>query len=233
MRYENDMINLNNVVHQKQTLLGISSTNFSKPKGIRDCALNPSDASNSRKQIIELRSINISMTMSEIANIVGISRQRVFQILREEGLPTKHYNSLKKYNYQCPVCGTISPHKFCSNECKKKWQQVPVICSRCGKLFFRDLTQFLHNYRDHSQSLFCSKDCAAKWLGEMYGYKSCFNRNGSSGCASKCKWDYDLVWETHINSGNGASQLSRRLRVPRSTIYAILSRCRKKIGDSL
>ena len=127
---------------------------------------------NTRKQVMELRSANLTMTLSEIANTVGLSRQRVFQILREEGLPTKHFIRIKKYQYQCLLCGTISPHKFCSNECQKKWQQVPVTCTRCGQLFYRNITQLLHNYRHHDKGLFCSKHCGAKWLAEIYGFKS-------------------------------------------------------------
>lgn len=46
--------------------------------------------SNTRKRVIELRSVDLFMTMSEIAQKVGISRQRVYQILQKEGLPTKH-----------------------------------------------------------------------------------------------------------------------------------------------
>jgi Zn finger protein HypA/HybF involved in hydrogenase expression len=184
---------------------------------------------------VELRSANLSMTMSEIANNVGVSRQRVFQILQEEGLPTKHHVIIEKsqYQYQCLACGTISPRKFCSDECKKKWQQVPVVCTRCGKLFFRNITQLLHNYHRHDKGLFCSKHCAAKWLAEIYGFKSCVNRMVSSGYSGKRKCDHDMIWKTHLKTGYRASQLSKRLHIPKSTIYAILSHCWKESRDVL
>lgn len=124
---------------------------------------------NTRKQVIELRCADLFMTLSDIAKRVNISRQRVHQILLEEGLPTKHL--IQKYLYKCPVCGTVSTLKFCSVACKKKWQQIQIVCSRCGKLFIRDRHQFLTNYRHHSNALFCSKDCANKWFGEEYGFK--------------------------------------------------------------
>ena len=158
--YEKNEVNLDHVIWRERTLRELPKTRVLR-------SLRGSDA---RKQIIELRSANLSMTMSEIAKRVGMSRQRVFQILREEGLPTKHCVNIK--NYQCLECGAVSPHKFCSDECKKKWQQIPIICDGCGKLFFRNVTQFLHNYRKHNHALFCSNSCAHKWLVEMYGFKS-------------------------------------------------------------
>ena len=124
-----------------------------------------------RRQIRELRLSNLFMTMSEIARKINISRQRVHQILKDEGLPTKH--QIRKYLYQCPVCGTISPFKFCSIECKKQWQRIPIICTRCGKLFFRDRHQFFINYPHHNDVLFCSKICTGKWIAEQYGFRQC------------------------------------------------------------
>jgi predicted transcriptional regulator len=124
--------------------------------------------SNTRKLVIKLRSADLFMTMSEIAQKVGISRQRVHQILQKEGLSTKH--KTKKCRYKCPVCGTISTWKFCSVECKRKWQLIPIICSRCGNLFTRNKYQFLNNYRHHGNALFCSKHCAGKWLAEQYQF---------------------------------------------------------------
>jgi hypothetical protein len=165
MLMKENKVALYDVVWQERTLLELPKTRV----------LRPLRGSDTRKQVRKLRSANLSMTMSEIAKRVGMSRQRVFQILREEGLPTKHCVIIKKY--QCLECGAVSPHKFCSDECKKKWREIPIICNGCGKLFFRDVTQFLHNYRKHNHALFCSRNCANRWLGETYGFKS----NGNLG----------------------------------------------------
>ena len=137
--------------------------------------------SNTREQVKKLRISNMFISMSVIARLVGVSRQRVFQILQEEGLPTKHLASQKiKYRYSCLACGKISTHKFCSDECQKKWQQIPVVCTFCGKLFFRNVHQFLANYREHSSALFCSRNCQGRWIGEHYGFKSP-NHSGPGG----------------------------------------------------
>ena len=94
--YEKNEVNLDHVVWQERTLRELPKTRVLR-------SLRGSDA---RKQIIELRSANLSMTMSEIAKRVGMSRQRVFQILREEGLPTKHCVNIKKY--QCLESGCVA-----------------------------------------------------------------------------------------------------------------------------
>jgi transcriptional regulator with XRE-family HTH domain len=127
---------------------------------------NPSAESDTRSRVRDLRSANLLMKMSEIARIVGVSRQRVYQILQKEGLPTKQH--IRKCLYKCPVCGVISSRKFCSYQCRKKWLQIPIICSECGNLFIRSRRKFMNSYPHHSDVLFCSKKCTGKWLKEHY-----------------------------------------------------------------
>jgi hypothetical protein len=121
-----------------------------------------------RERVKELRGSDLFLTRSEIALKADTPRQHVFQIFKQEGLPTRH--RIKKILYECPVCGTISAFKFCSSECKKKWQQIPIVCSRCGKLFIRSKHQFFINYRRCNGSLFCCKVCAGKSIAEQYGF---------------------------------------------------------------
>ena len=148
-----------------------------------------------RERVRELREYNLFMSMSEIGRSIGISRQRVFQILQEEGLPTKHLvKPVNKDQYSCLVCGKISTNKFCSNECQKQYRQIPIVCTRCGKLFFRDVHQFLANYRDHSDIVFCSRNCQSRWIGAHYGFKSHPNHSGPG---VKRKHNWEEVWDTH------------------------------------
>ena len=183
-------------------------------------------SADTRQRVKELRVTNPFMTMAEIARVVGITRQRVFQVLQEEGLPTKHLvRPVKKYQYSCLVCGKISTNKFCSNECQKQWQQIPIVCTRCGKLFFRNVHKFLANYRDHSDAIFCSRKCQSRWLGEHYGFKSYPHHSGPG---VKRKHNWDEVWERHRETGYGAVKLSRQLDIPETTIAYILSRYPKQ-----
>ena len=132
--------------------------------------------SDTRSQVRNLRSTNLHLKMSKIAETVGVSRQRVFQILQEEGLTTKQH--VRKCLYACPVCGKITSRKFCSSECRKEWLQIPVICSECGNLFIRSRRQFMNCYPNHNNVLFCSKKCTGKWLNKNYVLNNHFNRKG-------------------------------------------------------
>ena len=184
---------------------------------------------NTREQVRELRMSNLYMSMSAIARLIGISRQRVFQILQEEGLPTKHLvKPVNKDQYSCLVCGKISTNKFCSNECKTQWHQIPVVCTRCGKLFFRNVHRFLTNYRDHSDTVFCSRNCQSRWVGAHYGFKSDPNHSGPG---VKRKYNWEDVWKLHAETGYGAVKLSRQLGIPETTVAYILFRYPKKQND--
>lgn len=170
---------------------------------------------NTRELIINLRSSNLCMTMSEIARNAGVSRQRVYQVLKTESLPTRH--NITKYEYECPVCGTRSKNKFCSNDCKIKWRQIPIICTKCGKLFFRYYSQLLaDNHRRNSNVLFCSKECRNKWLVEQYGFHS------------PRKYDWDEIWKRHLETGYGALRLSKLLNIPVHRISFILNYYKKQ-----
>ena len=166
-----------------------------------DNRTNNSRESDTRQRVKELRMSNRFISMSAIARLIGISRQRVFQILQEEGLPTKHLvKPVNKDQYSCLVCGKISTNKFCSNECKTQWHQIPVVCTRCGKLFFRNVHRFLANYRDHSDTVFCSRNCQSRWVGAHYGFKS---DPKHSGPGVKRKYNWEDVWKLHAETGYG------------------------------
>jgi hypothetical protein len=179
--------------------------------------------SETRKRVSELRSANLSMKMSQIAKNVGISRQRVYRILKTEGLPTKPI--VKKYEhqcYKCCVCGTLSTSEFCSNECKQTWTRIPVVCSGCGKLFFRSRHQFMANYRHHNIALFCSPLCTGRWIQEQWG----FNRYPEHAGRNR-KYDWDEVWKSHLETGYGGRRLSKKLNIPLGTIASILRNYRQ------
>ncbi len=160
-----------------------------------------SDA-NTKSKVISLRSTNPYMKMSDIGRAVGVSKQRVYQILRKQGLPTKRSVELK---YKCLVCGHSSSNKFCSKICKAKWQKIPIVCTNCGKLFFRDKERLLQHHRE---ALFCCRKCFGIWAGEHHGFKR--------------KWDYAVVWAAHLETGYGACRLSKKLNIPESSISEIL-----------
>lgn len=184
-----------------------------------------SGESETRRKVIALRSLDLSMRMSQIGKKIGISRQRVYRILRDEGLPTKRLVTKRQTNcYVCPVCGTISKSKFCSDICKNTWASIPIICSGCGKLFFRSSRALIANYKHRQGCLFCSKQCAGKWLRDQYGFERYPEHRGL-----KRKYDWEAIWKLHKETGYGHKQLSKQLDIPTATIASILHRYRQKM----
>ena len=179
-----------------------------------------------KQRVIGLRSSDIYMTMSDIAREVGISRQRTYQILKKARLPTRHYSN--KTQYQCLVCGTVSARKLCSIKCRKEWQQIPIVCTGCGKLFTRNKSALLASYHHNQVNIFCSKYCQGKWAGEHYGFKAHVNL-ANLGRVRKYNWDD--IWKTHLETRYGAPRLSRKLGIPESTIAAILRHYPKNSKD--
>ena len=67
-------------------------------------------------------------SMSEIAEALGVTRQRVWQIIREHGIDTSSRKSIK---VKCSCCGVSlernrkkaekKKHHFCSRECYYVW----------------------------------------------------------------------------------------------------------------
>jgi len=215
--------------NHENTVAKTKRTDFKRTKVGKTNATHILSGYDTRQKVRELRSTNLCMNMSEIASKVGISRQRVYQILRKEGLPTKHYPKI--IQYECAVCGTISAHKFCSDKCKKKWQQIPVICTRCGKLFTRNRHQFLTNYAHFNNNLFCSRDCSSKWWAEHYGFKAYPDHISDKPHVRKHNWDN--IWRMHLETGYGSMRLSKLLNIPRNTIADILRHYRKSPANDL
>jgi hypothetical protein len=75
------------------------------------------------------------------------------------------------------------------------------------------------NYRYRQGSLFCSKQCARKWLGDQYGFERYPEHKWR-----KRKYNWDAVWKAHIETGYGYKKLSKQLGIPSATIASILRR---------
>jgi hypothetical protein len=129
-----------------------------------DVGLNPET---NRQKVVRLRKTNPCLTTTSIGNEVGISRERVRQILKSSGLQTRKYYK----RYVCNNCGEkIIPSAeynsklFCSRECHDAFYEFSVECAMCGKLF--TITNQYINRRLQPSSryngldkIFCSKLC--------------------------------------------------------------------------
>ncbi|MCM8807971.1 MAG: helix-turn-helix domain containing protein [Candidatus Omnitrophica bacterium] len=97
--------------------------------------------------------------VKEVANILGFSTQRLYQIINKYNLPKKNKKAKLK---NCIVCGKSFPvyfsneslRKYCSRNCQKKDTRTVLLCSYCGKEFNRKKSLL-----KYAKKYFCSREC--------------------------------------------------------------------------
>lgn len=141
-------------------------------------------AASNRERIRELRQLYPKMTLLAIGNELGISKERVRQILVEENLPTVSVgqSTTKAKEIQpCIECGNLNKEfnykhsTYCSQECVNKvrnryWEQfhkdnpnrrTTFQCSYCGK--DKTIRTTLYKQQlDRFKNLYCSHSCSTK-----------------------------------------------------------------------
>ena len=113
--------------------------------------------------IINHRLNNLCATQQEIADSVGLSRERVRQILKKEHAPTRSYSFGK--GVVCSRCGgrRTSGHLHCM-KCHHELHTVPIVCPSCGKISYRWQSQVLYRIKKINQkNFFCSRSCFYKF----------------------------------------------------------------------
>lgn len=111
-----------------------------------------------RSKVIHLREKNPCMTLQAIGDACGISRERVRQILSEDGLKTV---SVRMYNV-CLNCGKTTKNKmFCNVSCQKEYSHITVECFYCGKPIEKEQSQLVRG-----RLTFCSRSCKGKYYYE-------------------------------------------------------------------
>ena len=117
-----------------------------------------------REQIVTLRTNNPNLPAVQIAEFLSISRERVRQILKTEGLPTR----VKPYYGDCKVCGESleSGRKaYCSLACRSVDCRVSFRCDYCGEA--KEVLQSVYNAQKRRgyRFMYCSISCRnfGKW----------------------------------------------------------------------
>lgn len=123
---------------------------------------------NTREQVKELRAKYPCYTLQSLANIAGVSKERVRQILASENLDTRHVAAYCRY---CNAPLVNKSNDYCSPECQYKDTHIQISCSECGKLFWVYKSKFKYEEIKRGRKFwFCSNDCKGRWFGENHGW---------------------------------------------------------------
>ena len=131
---------------------------------------------------------NSFVTLSDIGKQLGISRQRVHQIILRNNNSVGIYKSVKPIvrhrpiakKYYCLDCDKkllgIRKSNRC-NSCSVKSNSITATCGTCGNEFTllgRQASARRANVKfgivKHSENIFCSKKCSGKFIGNNYGF---------------------------------------------------------------
>ena len=130
------------------------------------------------KEYIENNDSEEKISQSDLADIVGVSRQRVAQLIEQNDLRDVIITR-EDMKRRCVDCGEKMEAdkfgKYCSDECKLKLRSekyyVTLKCATCGKDFTIRKSEYKARCRNKTSDVFfCSKKCQGVRLGKSYGF---------------------------------------------------------------
>lgn len=126
---------------------------------------------NTRSTVLDLAKSHKHHSMVGIAEEVGVSRERVRQILRSENIADYTSKTRFKKPHYCSKCGNVilvnngRYAKLCV-DCRHMVNPVTWPCDYCGCPVTR---KYYHRKRfkngELSGLVFCNKQCQGLWLG--------------------------------------------------------------------
>ena len=128
-----------------------------------------------RESVIELRQVDPNRSASDMARVIGCSRERVRQILKSLDLPTTSGAYRVQYFCQNRECGREmtgsgrTTRKYCDKTCHSKACRTKVICAECGTAKFVTNSQYKYKMAHGQKVWYCGRACLGKWLGREHG----------------------------------------------------------------
>ena len=120
----------------------------------------PQQIGPARRKAVELRKANPNMTLEAIANQCGITKQRVYKIFQDEGIPRRPKVQRTNVFKSCKNCGIlISNKKYCDDKCREEALYTELPCSYCGKPKKHRKYIVFHKLKNNQYNFFCSKAC--------------------------------------------------------------------------
>lgn len=196
-------------------------------------------------QVKSLR--NQGLTLQAIGDRVGVTRERIRQILEE------HYGTTKisgfifrdrlarligcssSYLFSLEKRGVLNPihrgsyylydreesEKAALAVARQKEHWAILVCDECGGTFERERSQVTFKTKKGQKLWFCSRYCFGKYAGEHYGFAA---HPENAGRGLPRKWDWGKVYKMRGETGWGAVRIGRALGIPQGTVSAILRR---------
>jgi len=121
------------------------------------------------KEALERAYWQEGLTMEQIGRILGVTKERVRQIMEKLGIP-RRYPPRERTRF-CPNCGAPLPtgKRYCSDKCKEEYRRekywVKLKCNYCGREFWRREAWVRASTPERGYvtgAVYCSRDCAAK-----------------------------------------------------------------------
>ena len=118
-----------------------------------------------KQRVFALREEHPDWTLDAIGQEVGVTRERVRQILKKGGMPTK----AKRTPRLCSVCKirVETSRKFCSSECRKKNSSITFQCSFCGIDVTWARSVYNAQKRRGYKNIHCSRECSIRHIWKI------------------------------------------------------------------
>lgn len=133
-----------------------------------------------REKILRLKQEHPDWTLLHIGSEVGVTKQRIRQVLIANNISTKRH---KEYYSPCIVCENLVLNKtsskaICSEKCRQKLFWVELICGHCKEIIVRRKSHVTRDLKKNPDKVFfCSQSCRSFYLWDS-GTLVRTNRNG-------------------------------------------------------
>lgn len=200
---------------------------------------------------------NQGLTLQAIGNRIGVTRERVRQILEEHYGTTKISGLIPRSQLgkllgssgtqlaRLERQGVLDPihigrrYLYDRDEVEqaalliiqiRQATWIRFICPECGKVFERERSCVTYRTtRKGQEHWFCSRQCLGKFVGRNYGFTA-HPENVPKGAEHRRKWDYEQVYKLREQMGWSGVRIGKTLGIPKGTVYMILG---KRFGSPL